>query len=92
MFYRTTAGGATNQKNVGVWSEKMELMLEKTGNTIACLYKHKSFADWFYLDSVKIDVGPEFYVGHALTSAQYGQTATLVAGNININDQVAAVN
>jgi len=91
MFYRTTAGGDTSQKNVGVWSEKMELMLKKTGNTIACLYKHKSFADWFYLDSVKINVGSDFYVGHALTSAQYGQKATLVAGNININDQVAAV-
>jgi hypothetical protein len=92
MFYRTTAGGGTSKKNVGVWSEKMELKLEKIGNTIACLYKHKSFADWFYLDSVAIDVGSEFYVGHAVTSAQYGQKATLVAGNININGQIAAVN
>lgn len=86
MFYRTTAGGATTSKNVGVWSQHMELKLEKNGNTIACLYKHKSFDDWFYLDSVPIDVGSEFYVGHAVTSAEYGREATLIAGNIHIND------
>ena len=87
MFYRTSTGGATQKKNVGVWSEHMELKLEKIGSMIACLYKHKSFADWFYLDSVAIDVGTEYYVGHAVTSAEYGREATLIAGNIHINDE-----
>lgn len=87
MFYRTFAGGGTQKKNVGVWSQFMELKLEKFGNTIACLYKHKSFADWFYLDSVAIDIGSEYYVGHAVTSAEYGREATLIAGNIHINDE-----
>jgi hypothetical protein len=86
MFYRTTAGGATTSKNVGVWSQHMDLKLEKKGNTIACLYKQKSSDDWFYLDSIPIDVGSEFYVGHAVTSAEYGKEATLIAGNIHIND------
>ena len=87
MFYRTTAGGGTTSKNVGVWSERMELKLEKFGNTVACMYKHKSFSDWFYLDSVPIEVGSEYYVGHAVTSAEHGQVATLIAGNIYVNDE-----
>jgi hypothetical protein len=89
MFSRKSAGDQTNSKNVGVWSERMELKLEKIGNTVACMYKHKSFDDWFYLDSVNIDVGEEYYVGHAVTSAEYGQSATLTAGNIFINDEPA---
>lgn len=89
MFSRKSAGDQTNSKNVGVWSERMELKLEKIGSTVACMYKHKSFDDWFYLDSVNIDVGEEYYVGHAVTSAEYGQAATLTAGNIFINDEPA---
>ena len=87
MFYRTAAGGGTSKKNVGVWKEHMELKLEKRGDTVACMYKHKSFDDWFYLDSVAIDVGSEYYVGHAVTSADYGYEATLVAGNIHVNGE-----
>ncbi|KAL3801538.1 hypothetical protein HJC23_000976 [Cyclotella cryptica] len=90
MFYRKNAGGGTSSKNVGVWSENMDLKLEKLRNTVACLYKHKSSADWFYLDSVAIDVGEDFYVGHAVTSAEYGQEATLLAGNIYVNDKAIA--
>jgi len=85
MFYRKNAGGGTGSKNVGVWSENMDLKLEKLGNTVGCLYKHSSFEDWFYLDSVAIDVGSDFYVGHAVTSAEYGQEATMVVGNIYVN-------
>jgi hypothetical protein len=91
MLYRTSVGGGTSKKNVGVWSEHMDLKLEKNGNTVACLYKHESFPDWFYLDSVDIDVGSEYYVGHAVTSAGYGREATLIAGNIHINDEAIAV-
>ena len=90
MLYRTSVGGETSKKNVGVWSEHMDLKLEKNGNTVACLYKHESFPDWFYLDSVDIDVGSEYYVGHAVTSAEYGREATLIAGNIHINDEAIA--
>jgi len=87
MFYRKNAGGGTESKNVGVWSENMDLKLEKMGNTVACLYKHKSFVDWFYLDSVAIDIGSDFFVGHAVTSAEYGQEATLVVGNIYVDNK-----
>jgi hypothetical protein len=91
MFYRTASGGGTSKKNVGVWSEHMELKLEKQGSSVACMYKHKSFDDWFYLDSVAIDIGSEYYVGHAVTSADYGYEATLVAGNIHVNGEELTV-
>ena len=87
MYYRTNVGGDTVSKNVGVWSRDMELKLEKTGNSVACFYKHSSAPEWFHIGTATVDLMPEYFVGHAVTSADYGQHATLYAGDVHVNGQ-----
>lgn len=90
MYYRETAGGDTSNKNVGVWSGNVELKLVKTGNEVACYYKHKSAPEWFHLGTATVAFDGDYYVGQAVTSAEYGQHATLYIGDIYINGEVIA--
>jgi len=90
MYYRETAGGDTSNKNVGVWSGNVELKLVKTGNEVACYYKHKSAPEWFHLGTATVAFDGDYYVGQAVTSAEYGQHATLYTGDIYINGEVIA--
>mmetsp|Transcript_28781 Transcript_28781/g.60571 ORF Transcript_28781/g.60571 Transcript_28781/m.60571 type:complete len:398 (-) Transcript_28781:353-1546(-) len=85
MFYRESAGGETLSKTAGVWDRNMELMMTTTGNSVTCYYKHKSFADWYELGTATIDMGTDFQVGVAVTSASYGRHATLQISDISVD-------
>jgi len=84
MFARSATGGTTTSENVGVWAEDMELRLEKTGNSVKCMYKHASATEWFVIGTktADLDTGGIYHVGQALSSADHGQHARLTTGSL----------
>ena len=82
MVYRTANGGITENKNLGVWSENVDLNLVKIGNSVRCQYKPSGAAEWFELGSVAADFGPVFFVGQALASGENGQLVQFMGGAV----------
>lgn len=87
MFVRATKGGETTTKNVGVFAEDMDLRLEKTGNSIKCMYKQPAATEWYVLGTEDVGFITEveggtgnYYVGRALGSGESGRHATLTTG------------
>lgn len=83
MFVRPTAGAETSSTNVGVWHEDVELRLEKTGNSVKCMYKHATAPEWFEIGTVtaELDDGAgSYHVGQAVSSADYGDHSRLTTG------------
>ena len=90
MYYRTTAGGETISKNVGVMVEDVELKMEKTGNNVSCYYKHVSSPEWYHLGDATADFDTTYYVGQAISSAQRGYWAALYASEVQVNPAAIA--
>ena len=86
MFSRATPGGPTTSKNVGVMLEDIDLRLEKTGNTVKCLYKQhtKGANSWYQLGEATADFNSTFYVGQAVASAEIGQYSKLTSGLVTV--------
>lgn len=93
MFARSTIGGTTTSKNVGVWAEDVELRLEKTGNSVKCMYKHADATEWYVIGTETAEFGTNtdtYYVGQALSSADYRQHAELTTGVLMVEAAAAA--
>jgi len=84
MVWRANDGGETESKNVGVWQSDMDLKLEKTGNSVSASYKHAGSPSWFTIGSAVVALPENFRVGLAVTSADYGQHATLYADALTV--------
>lgn len=84
MVWRSAAGGNTEIKGVGVWEEDMELKLEKTGDSVACSYKHVSAPNWFVIGTAIAEFGATVHVGPAVSSAIRGSHAQLKTGVVNV--------
>ena len=86
MFWRETAGGETQSHTAGVMQEHVLLRLVKTGNSVECSYKHPGQTNWFVLGTAtaEFDSVGGYYVGQAITSANYGQHARLTGSAVEI--------
>ncbi len=87
MFWREAAGSETKSLNVGVWHEDVELRLVKTGNSVECSYKHRSDPGaWFVIGTATaaFDSVGGYYVGQALSSADFGRHTRLTSSAVDI--------
>jgi hypothetical protein len=90
MVYRTAKGGITENKNLGVWSENVDLNLVKIGNSVRCQYKPSGAAEWFELGSVHADFGPIFFIGLALASGETDQSVQFMGGAVVVERSLTA--
>ena len=90
LVHRETAGGDTTTKNVGVWLEDVELRMEKTGNSVKCMYKHESATEWYVLGTVTADLDSAvpYLVGQAVSSAHW-ERSSLNAGLVTVTSATA---
>ncbi len=84
MYSRSTSGGTTAGKNLGLLREDAVLRLVKTGSAVLCLYKQIGAPNWFELGTATATFGDTFLVGQAMASGEVGNHAQLTAGNLII--------
>lgn len=90
LVHRAIAGGDTITKNVGTWLEDVELRMEKTGDSVKCMYKHESASVWYDLGTVTaaLDSAEPYLVGQAVGSSHW-ERASLNSGTVMVTPLTA---
>lgn len=85
MISRTSAGENSKKRSLGLWDENVWLKLVKTGNSVACYFRHERMSKFLLLGTENIEFTSDFVlVGLAVASRDPTNHATLHARNLTV--------
>lgn len=85
MISRKSAGEQTKKRSLGLWEDNVWLKLVKTGNSVACYFRHASMGKYMLLGREDVEFTSDMVlVGLAVASSDTSNHAVLHASNLTI--------